>query len=111
MTRLKPWTRSQMISSWRRTRRWLGAKPPGRSLTAKRSFNTQVKLRGTMPAAHLPFTMSNRPLGSRRYPFELARPSDQAGRLDRRRHVVDADHVDALGHGPGAGGERPVGPL
>jgi len=49
-----------MISSCRRTRRWFGANPPGRSLTAKLSFITQVKFRGRMPAAHLPFTMSAR---------------------------------------------------
>src|SRR5664280_3040103 len=46
-----------MISSWRRTLRWLGAKPPGRSLMASRSLITQVKLRGGIPAAHFPFTV------------------------------------------------------
>ena len=55
MTRPKPCTRSQIISSWRRTRRWFGANPPGRSLMAKWSFMTQVKFLGGMPAAHFPF--------------------------------------------------------
>jgi hypothetical protein len=63
MTRPKPWTRSQMISSWRRTRRWLTEKPPGRSLTAKWSLMTQVKLRGGMPAAHLPFMRQDHTAG------------------------------------------------
>jgi len=43
-----------MISSCRRTRRWFGANPPGRSLTAKLSFSTQVKFRGRMPAPTCP---------------------------------------------------------
>src|SRR6478609_5304250 len=43
-----------MISSWRRTRRWLSPYPPGRSQIASLSLRIQVKWRGVMPSAHLP---------------------------------------------------------
>src|SRR5918993_4037577 len=50
----KLFSRSQMISSWRRTRRWLSPYPPGRSQIASLSLRIQVKWRGVMPSAHLP---------------------------------------------------------
>jgi len=53
-TQPNPFSRSQMISSCRRTRRWLSPLPPGRSHTASLSFMNQVKLRGVMPSAHFP---------------------------------------------------------
>src|SRR5680860_331626 len=43
-----------MISSWRRTRRWLSPYPPGRSQIASLSLRIHVKCRGLMPNAHLP---------------------------------------------------------
>ena len=104
-----------MISSWRRTLRWLGAKPPGRSLMARRSLITQVKLRGGIPAAHLPFTRDLRrpspaPVGAvsvRSEPPGLGSDrSDQHRRLDGGGDVVDPDHPCPLGHGPGGGGQR-----
>src|SRR5918994_5952850 len=49
-----PFSRIQMISSWRRTRRWLSPYPPGRSQIASLSLRIHVKWRGVMPSAHLP---------------------------------------------------------
>src|SRR5215210_3291871 len=43
-----------MISSWRRTRRWLSPYPPGRSQIASLSLRIHVKWRGVIPSAHLP---------------------------------------------------------
>ena len=40
-TCVNPWPPSQISSSWRRTLRWLRAKPPGRSDTASRSVMIQ----------------------------------------------------------------------
>ena len=40
---MKPWPMSQISSSWRRTLRWLRAKPPGRSDAASRSLMIQQK--------------------------------------------------------------------
>ena len=43
MTRSKPCSRIQMISSWRRTLRWFWPKPPGRSQMASWSLMIQWK--------------------------------------------------------------------
>src|SRR5687768_10849554 len=45
-----------MISSWRRTRRWLSPYPPGRSQIASLSFRIHVKWRGVIPSAHFPLS-------------------------------------------------------
>ena len=50
---MNPWPTSQISSSWRRTLRWLRAKPPGRSDAASRSLMIQQKhagLRGPAPS-------------------------------------------------------------
>ena len=101
-TRVKPCTRSQMISSWRRTRRWLGAKPPGRSLTASWSWITQVKLRGGMPAAHFPSCRVRRrpaPVAT----VAVARPGgphQDGGLHGRRRRRGTRTMRTPCGHGP-----------
>src|SRR5829696_676385 len=54
ITHPNPFSRIQMISSWRRTRRWLSPYPPGRSQMASLSFRIHVKWRGVIPSAHFP---------------------------------------------------------
>ncbi len=72
MIRSKWFSRSQMISSWRRTRRWFSPYPPGRSQMASLSLMTQVKFRGVMPRAHFPRSFGGIRVSSRSWPFVSA---------------------------------------
>src|SRR5262245_9462220 len=92
-----------MISSCRRTRRWLAPYPPGRSHTASLSFRIHAKFRGWMPWAHFPF------IGTCDAPSccvlrDVA--ADDQGGVSGGPHVVRAHHRGAARHGPRGGGER-----
>src|SRR5690606_3296908 len=95
ITLVKPCSRIQMISSWRRTRRWLAPYPPGRSHTASLSFRIHAKLRGWMPWAHLPFIATGA-APSRWGPscgLVGGGRGDEAGGGDGGGDVVDAHHA------------------
>ena len=125
-----------MISSWRRTRRWLSPYPPGRSQIASLSLRIQVKWRGVMPSAHLPRSLGGISAafrcrcrlephcGSRCYwpriddPEPLAAAFDPAsvGQLagDRlaagdRQHALDAGRVGRIAVDGEPAPQRPAG--
>src|SRR5438067_892371 len=100
-THVKPCSRIQMISSWRRTRRWLAPYPPGRSQTANLSLTTHEKFRGWMPWAHLPFIP-----GTALLPGQRCSPGDDLGGVHGGPHIMHPNHADALDHGPHGRGHR-----
>ena len=65
-TQAKPCSRIQMISSWRRTRRWFGAVAARPLAHGELVLDDPGKLRGWMPWAHLPFTATAAPLACHR---------------------------------------------
>src|SRR3954468_12152879 len=105
ITQVKPCSRIQMISSWRRTRRWFAPYPPGRSHTASLSLMTHAKLRGWIPWAHLPFMP-----GTAAFLPSLS-TGDDLGGLHRCPHIMHPDHAGALHHGPHGRGHGALEPV
>ena len=92
-----------MISSWRRTLRWLAPNPPGRSQMASWSWMIQWKWRGWMPCAHLPFAAMSSPPdrpGPVMPPVDPDHGGDDVAARDGRTDVVDTDHPRPEDHGP-----------
>ncbi len=86
---VKPWPTSQISSSWRRTLRWLRAKPPGRSDAARRSVTIQQKPRGSRPWAQRP--RNGAVIAEARSRGDAHRV-EQGDRVRRRARFVDAQH-------------------